>query len=482
MTAHAFLPALAAEKLRAELRGILGASHVLTDADALPFLTDQRGQLTGRAVAVVRPANTAEVAQVVALCARHGTPIVPQGGNTGLCGGATPDDSGRAVLLSLARLNRIRSIDTENDSLVAEAGCVLAAVQAAANEAGRLFPLSLGSEGSCTIGGNLGTNAGGTQVLRYGNARQLTLGLEVVTPSGEIWDGLKGLRKDNTGYDLRDLYIGSEGTLGIITAATLRLFPQPAAERTAFVAFPSLPAAVEFLAVARIGLGESLTAFEVISSTCLDLVRRHIPQASFPGDAEERSAPWHALVEIGGSDDESATAQRLERVLANALERGLLRNAVIASSIAQSQALWHLRDALLGEALRRAGGATSHDISVPVSRIPAFIVEAEARLQRLVPGVQIYAFGHLGDGNLHYNALPPAELRSPQTHEQLRRLVHDAAVAQGGSISAEHGLGQVKNKELARYKSTVELQLMRAIKAALDPQGLMNPGKVLPPG
>ena len=471
--------AVEAAGLQAALATIVGPAHVLTGSDAAPRLVDHRGCYRGNGVAVVRPGSTAEVAEVVALCARHRVPIVPQGGNTGLCGGATPDSSGRAVVLVLSRLNRVRQVDAENDSITVEAGCVLADVQAAARDAGRLFPLSLGSEGSCTIGGNLATNAGGTQVLRYGNARALALGLEVVTPTGEIWDGLRGLRKDNTGYDLRDLYIGSEGTLGIITAATLRLFPLPAAEKTAFIAFPSAAAAVAFLAAARAGFGAALTGFELISGPVLDLVARHQPDSVLPYGAAERRAPWHALIEISGSDTDEHTTTRLEAVLAAAIERGEVVHAVIAAHARQAQALWTLRHRTIGEALRREGGSVSHDISLPISRIAAFLADIEAALQRLLPGAVVYPYGHLGDGNLHYNVIPPANAPA-DARTRIQRLVYDAVVTEGGSFAAEHGIGQLKPSELARYKSPLELRLLRALKAALDPNGLMNPGKVLP--
>ena len=464
----------------AALAAIVGPAHVLAGTDAAFALLDHRGVFRGHGLAVVRPGSTSEVAQVVALCARHRVPIVPQGGNTGLVGGATPDSSGQAVVLVLSRLNRVRQVDAENDSITVEAGCVLADVQATARDAGRLFPLSLGSEGSCTIGGNLATNAGGTQVLRYGNARALALGLEVVTPTGDVWDGLRGLRKDNTGYDLRDLYIGSEGTLGIITAATLRLFPLPAAEKAAFIAFPSAVAAVAFLAAARAGFGAALTGFELISGPLLDLVARHQPEAVLPYGAAERSAPWHALIEISGSDTDAHATSRLEAVLAAAIERGEVIHAVIAAHARQAQALWALRHRIIGETLRREGGSVSHDISLPISRIAAFLADIEEALRRLLPGTVVYPYGHLGDGNLHYNVIPPQHAPA-EVRPQIRRLVYDAVVAGGGSFGAEHGIGQSKPAELARYKSALELRLMRAIKAALDPHDLMNPGKALPP-
>ena len=465
-----------------ELRAALGADHVVTGDPAAGFLTDQHRRLTGRARAVVRPANTAQVAEVVRLCREHRTPLVPQGGNTGLMGGATPDVGGDAVVLSLGRLRTIRAIDTDNDTLTAEAGCVLADVQRAAREAGRLFPLSLGSEGSCTIGGNLGTNAGGTQVLRYGNARELTLGLEVVTAEGEIWNGLRGLRKDNTGYALRDVYIGSEGTLGVITAATLRLYPLPVVQQTALLAFGCIRDALAFLSQARAGFGAALTAFELMSDTVLGLIAQHVPEHPIP--LESRSSPWYALIELSDSEGEDHARQRFETVLGRAFEDGLLVDATIAESLAQTRALWALRDEALGEAQRRDGRNVKHDVSVPISRIPDFLAATAAALQAHFPGVRPVAFGHLGDGNLHYNVshapgATPASVFAVE--DAIHEIVHDSAHAHGGSISAEHGIGQTKRDLLPRYKSAVELDLMRRLKQAFDPLGLLNPGKVLQP-
>lgn len=463
--------------LHASLAAIVGARHVLSGEDTEPFLTDQKGSLTGRAMAVVRPADTREVAEIVALAARTGVPIVPQGGNTGLCGGATPDSSGRAIVLSLQRLNRIRRIDLDNDSIVVEAGCLQAVVQDAAREAGRLFPLSLPSRGSCTLGGNLATNAGGVQVLRYGTTRQLTLGLEVVTPKGEIWDGLKDLRKDNTGYDLRDLYIGSEGTLGIITAASLRLFPRPQEEQTAFAALPSIEAVLGFLGLARAQLGAALTSFELVSGFSLALVAEQLPGTPLPYGGASRDAPWHVLVQVSG---EAGIGTRLEALLEAGLEAGLLRDGVLARSLAQSRDLWKLREDWIGEAARRAGGSVIHDISLAVSRIPVFLAEVETRLNAEWPDSRAVLLCHVGDGNVHYNVLvPPGEARAGFSR-RVRRIIHDIVASLNGSFSAEHGVGQSKTDDLLRYKSAVELRLMRAIKDALDPSGLMNPGKVLP--
>ena len=460
-----------------ELKQLLGPEHVLTGADAAPWLTDWRGRYVGSATAVVRPANTDAVAEVVKLCARHGAPVVPLGGNTGLVGGGTPDNTGTAVVVSLQRMTQIRSLDTDNDTVTVEAGCILQTLQQAARDAKRLFPLSLAAEGSCTIGGNLATNAGGTQVLRYGNMRELTLGLEVVTPDGEIWHGLRGLRKDNTGYDLRDLYVGSEGTLGIITAATLRLYPQPAASCTALVALDSVSEGVTLLSQARLGFGPALTGFELMSGDSLALVTRIYPQQTLPLPA----SPWFALLELSDSESQEHARERFETVLGAALESGLAKDAVIAESIAQSKALWHLRESIpLAQA--EEGKNIKHDVSIPISRIPEFVQTTDALLAARFPGIRQVIFGHLGDGNLHYNVAPPLGVDPEvflQEQDDVYQLVHDSVHAHSGSISAEHGVGQLKRDELPRYKSQVELGLMRKIKDALDPSGMMNPGKVL---
>ncbi len=460
-----------------ELKQLLGPEHVLTGADAAPWLTDWRGRYVGSAIAVVRPANTDAVAEVVKLCARHGAPVVPLGGNTGLVGGGTPDNTGTAVVVSLQRMTQIRSLDTDNDTVTVEAGCILQTLQQAARDAKRLFPLSLAAEGSCTIGGNLATNAGGTQVLRYGNMRELTLGLVVVTPDGEIWHGLRGLRKDNTGYDLRDLYVGSEGTLGIITAATLRLYPQPAASCTALVALDSVTEGVTLLSQARLGFGPALTGFELMSGDSLALVTRIYPQQTLPLPA----SPWFALLELSDSESQEHARERFETVLGAALESGLAKDAVIAESIAQSKALWHLRESIpLAQA--EEGKNIKHDVSIPISRIPEFVQTTDALLAARFPGIRQVIFGHLGDGNLHYNVAPPLGVDPEvflQEQDDVYQLVHDSVHAHSGSISAEHGVGQLKRDELPRYKSQVELGLMRKIKDALDPSGMMNPGKVL---
>ena len=459
------------------LRACLGDANVLVDGDLDAYAVDWRKRYHGRPLAVARPASTEEVAAVVRLCAAHAVPIVPQGGNTGLVGGGVPDASGTQLVLSLARLQRVRAIDVDNLTATVEAGCVLQALHDAADAHGLLFPLRLGSQGSCTLGGNLSSNAGGTQVLRYGNARDLCLGLEVVTAAGEVWDGLSGLRKDNSGYDLRDLFIGSEGTLGIITAATLKLFPRPGATLTALAACPGIDAAVALLRLARARLHAGLTGFEVMGEFALQLQARHFPQLRNPLPA----APWTVLLEIAGNSDEEAQAQ-LEGLLGEASARGLATDAVVAANAAQARELWQLRESIpLAQA--RDGLNIKHDIALPVSAIPGFLREMEASLRTLVPDVRLVVFGHLGDGNLHYNlqapdGMPPADFLQ-RCETTLTRCVHDAVLARGGSFAAEHGIGALKAAELAARKSPVALAMMRALKHALDPQGLLNPGRVL---
>jgi FAD/FMN-containing dehydrogenase len=462
-----------------DCRRVVGASHVLTDSvDTDPYLTDQRRRHIGKALAVVQPASTEEVAAIVRLCNTQLVPVVPQGGNTGLVLGSVPDDSGTAIVLSLARMNRIRKVDALNNTLIAEAGCILQRVQHAAIEAHRLFPLSLAAEGSCTIGGNLASNAGGTAVLRYGNARELCLGLEVVTPQGEIWDGLRGLRKDNTGYDLRDLYIGAEGTLGIITAAVLKLFPLPKAQPTALLALNTPDDALNLLALAQTQCATALTGFELMSGYCLRLVRRHFPQFTFPlADAHAQ----YVLLELSDAESAEHASTAIEKLIHDALEQQLVQDAVIATSLAQSQALWELREAIpLAQATE--GQNVKHDVSLPISAIAAFIRSTDRLLQDAFPGAQPVTFGHLGDGNLHYNVAAPAHEDAQSfmaKQSDVNRIVHDNVHRFGGSISAEHGLGALKREEILRYKSAVEMNLMRSIKRALDPLNLMNPGKLV---
>ena len=466
----------------ADLRAAFSGRLHTGPEDMAPFLTDWRGKWTGRAIAVAMPDTAADVAAVMRWCHEQRVPVLAQGGNTGLSGGATPDDSGRALVLSLQRLNRVRSVDAINNTLEVEAGVTLQQVQQAALEAGRLFPLSLAAQGTCTIGGNLATNAGGVQVLRYGNARELCLGLEVVTAQGELWNGLRALRKDNTGYDLRDLFIGSEGTLGIITAAVLKLFPRPAAQRVALVAVPSPAAAVALLQLAQQRLASALTACELISDVCLSLVEQHVPAARLP--LGERS-PWYLLLEVSDSQGEAQADAAMEQLLEEAMTQELATDAALSASLSQFQALWALREDI-SESQGAAGKTIKHDISLPISCIAEFIESTAAAIHQAAPALRLVCFGHLGDGNLHYNlSPPPGKLSADEVaafvalEEPMNRLVHDAVVARGGSISAEHGLGVLRRDESARYKSDVELRLMLAIKAALDPHKLMNPSKVL---
>ena len=465
------------------LRQICGAAHVLTHEDPSTDLSawelDWRKRIRGRALAVVRPGSTSEVAAVVKACAASKTSIVPQGGNTGLVVGGVPDASGTQIVLSLGRMQAVRAIDPANLTITVEAGCVLQNLQAAAEAAGFLFPLSLGAEGSCTIGGNLGTNAGGTQVLRYGNTRELCLGLEVVNAQGEIWHGLTGLRKDNTGYDLRNLMIGSEGTLGVITAATLKLYPQPAAQLTAWAAVPSMQAAVDLLGLAHQRLGPGLTGFEVMGQFALSLVDKHYPQLRVPLWKE---TPWCVLLENSDSENEAHARGQFESLLEAALDAGCVTDAVVAENLTQARGLWHIRESItLAQA--EEGLNIKHDISIPVSRIPDFVAETDALLAQHIPGVRLVDFGHLGDGNLHYNVQVPegadgqAFLRDCE--DQVNTLVFDQVKRFNGSISAEHGVGELKVGKLPLYKDPTALAMMRAVKQALDPHNIMNPGRVL---
>jgi len=461
------------DSLTKTLAGIVGHANVLAEAaDLAPYLTDWRGRYKGAACCVVRPGNAAEVAAVVRACAGASAPIVPQGGNTSLCGAATPDAGGRAVVLSLSRLNRIVAVDPQNNTISVETGCTLAAVQEAARAVDRLFPLALASEGTCQIGGNLSTNAGGVQVLRYGNTRDLALGLEVVLPSGDIWNGLRGLRKDNTGYDLKQLFIGAEGTLGIITAAVLKLFPLPKMQSTCWLNVASPAVAVDLLNRAKTIFDAQLTAFELVSESALGLVLKNIPGAARP----TAPSPWYVLAEFS-----DAAPEAVERWLAAELESGQVADGALASSQAQAAKLWALRENI-SEAQKIEGISIKHDIAVPVSAIPDFLATADAALAQAFPGIRVVAFGHVGDGNLHYNlSKPDAQDNSAfiAAQPEVNRIVHDTVHALNGSISAEHGIGQLKREELLRYKSPVEIALMRTIKQALDPRGLMNPGKVV---
>jgi FAD/FMN-containing dehydrogenase len=468
----------------AALRQAVGPAHVLTHekagTDLSRWESDWRGRAHGLALAVVQPQSTAEVAAVVKACAANGASLVPQGGNTGLVVGSVPDGTGQQVVLSTTRLNRMRKLDAANRTLTVEAGCVLQTVQEVAREAGFLFPLSLAAQGSCTIGGNLATNAGGTQVLRYGNTRDLCLGLEVVSADGEVWHGLSGLRKDNTGYDLRHLMIGSEGTLGIITAATLKLFDPPAAQLTAWASVPSLSAAVDLLGLAQRHLGAGLTGFEVMGQFALSLVDKHFPQLRVPAWAD---TPYAVLLEMSDTESVEHAQAQLEQLLGQAIEAGCASDAIVASNLAQAQGFWHVRESI-SSAQALEGLNIKHDISLPISRIAAFCDRAGDRLAHAMPGVRIVNFGHLGDGNLHYNVQAPLN-QDPQRFliEQeaaINAVVFDEVRAHGGSISAEHGIGSLKAHTLPEYKDPVALDWMRRIKTALDPDNRLNPGRVLP--
>jgi FAD/FMN-containing dehydrogenase len=461
------------------LRQILGATHVLNEGDLTAWELDWRRRERGRALAVVRPASTQEVAAVVKACAAAGVSMVPQGGNTGMVVGSTPDASGTQVVLSLTRMNKVRTLDAGNLTITADAGCVLQSLQEECEKAGFLFPLSLASEGSCTIGGNLGTNAGGTQVVRYGNTRELCLGLEVVTAQGEIWDGLSGLRKDNTGYDLRHLFIGSEGTLGVITGATMKLYPMPKSQLTAYAAVPSLEAAVELLGLAHQHLSSGLTGFEVMGQFALSLVVKHYPQQRVPFVQE---SPFCVLLENSDNESEAHARERLERLLEAAMEAGCVSDAVVAESMAQAKALWHIRESIpLAQA--EEGLNIKHDISINVSRIPEFVRVTDALLLKHYPGARLVNYGHLGDGNLHYNVQAPEEQDAAkflnEQEQAINSLVYDSVAKFKGSISAEHGVGSLKVEKLEHHKSPVALHLMRSIKQALDPANLMNPGRVI---
>lgn len=465
------------------LRRICGDANVLTHDDPSTDLSawerDWRKRAQGRALAVVRPANVQEVAAVVKACANTFTSIVPQGGNTGLVVGSVPDASGQQVVLSLQRMNQIRSVDAANLTVIAEAGCILQNVQEHVDRAGFLFPLSLAAEGSCTLGGNLGTNAGGTQVLRFGNTRELCLGLEVVTARGEIWHGLSGLRKDNTGYDLRNLMIGSEGTLGIITAACMKLYPKPAAQLTTWAAVPSMQAAVDLLGLAHERLGAGLTGFEVMGQFALSLVDKHHPQLRVP---LYKDTPYCVLLENSDHESEEHARHGFEGLMETAMDKGWVTDAVVAESLAQAQVLWQIRETIpLAQA--DEGLNIKHDISVPVSRIPQFVAETDALLQDKIPGIRLVNFGHLGDGNLHYNVQAPngtdGAVFLRDFEDIVNTWVFDQVKAFAGSISAEHGVGSLKADKLTHYKDPTALAMMKAIKQALDPQSIMNPGRVI---
>lgn len=458
------------------LREIVGDHAVLTGPEATaPYVRDWTGAFTGSAAAVVRPRSTDEVAAVVRACAAAGAAVVPQGGNTGLAGGGVPDSTGGEVVVVLDRMRTVREVDPVADTITVDAGVVLHTVQAEARAVDRLFPLSLGSEGSCTVGGVVSTNAGGTAVLRYGMVRDLVLGLEVVLPDGRVWDGLRPLRKDNTGYDLKQLFIGAEGTLGIVTGAVLRMVPATPCRATALLALPSMDAAVRLLPVLRTRAGGELSAWELVNREALGLVTTHLPGARDPFGEEH---PWYGLVELAGSSAD--VGARLEEALADGVERGLVSDAVVATGSVERSALWSLREGI-SEAQRTEGVSIKHDVTLPIVGLAGFVEEVSLQLSDLLPGVRLVTYGHVGDGNLHYNLSAPrgADAALRAAAPTLTRAVYEAVAARGGSISAEHGLGVLKRSAAASYKSDVEVDLMRVVKRALDPDGRMNPGKVV---
>ena len=478
-------PAARHEDAFARIKAAVGEKGWTSDpAEMAPRLKDERGLWQGRAAMLVRPANTAEAATVVGICHEAGIPIVPQGGNTGLVGGSVPDASFEGIVLSLSRMNRVRAIDPVNNTITVEAGCILADIQKEAAERNRLFPLSLGAEGTCQIGGNLSTNAGGTGVLRYGNARELMLGLEVVLPSGEVWDGLRGLRKDNTGYALRHLFVGAEGTLGVITAAVLKLFPLPRDRQTAIAAVPTPDAAVALLNRLQEATGEAVTGYELIGRLPLEMVLRNIPGTSDPFGAPPavRVFPHYVLIELSGQGEEGTLRAPLEETLAKAESEKIVLDAVFAASTAQARQFWKLRDSI-NEAQKPEGASIKHDVAVPVSRVAEFIARATEAAEASLGGVRVVAFGHVGDGNIHFNLSQPLQGWTREKFlgewERLQRIVHDIVMGMNGSFSAEHGIGRLKIGEMVRYRPPVELQMMKTLKAALDPKNIMNPGRVV---
>ncbi len=471
-------PALSAD-LIARFAAIVGENNALRDPDAVaPYLTEPRNKFHGRTSLVLRPGSVDEVSAILRLASESGTPIVPQGGNTGLVGGQVPDASGREVVVSLSRLNRIRDVDPAGDTMTVEAGVILAEAQRAADAADRLFPMSLASEGSCEIGGNLSTNAGGTAVLAYGNTRNLVLGVEVVLADGAVWDGLRKLRKDNTGYDLRDLFIGAEGTLGIITAAVLRLFPKPRGKSVAFIGLKDPAAALQLLEAARAEAASGLTSFELIPRIAMDVVLQYVPGTRDPLVGRH---DWYVLMEVSSSRSEADAEATVESVFGEGIAKGFVEDGVQARSLEQANAFWRIRHTL-SEVQKHEGGSIKHDIAVPVASIPAFIAEAGEAVTRLIPGARPFPFGHLGDGNIHYNVTQPVGADKAAflaRWDDVSDVVHAVVARFGGTISAEHGIGQLKRDMLAAVKSPVELELMRRIKASFDPAGILNPGKVL---
>jgi len=458
---------------------IVGSAHAVRGhADIELYVHELRGLFPGRSPLVLRPGSVDEVSRILRLATETGTPIVPQGGNTGLVGAQVPHGTGSEIVVSLSRLNRVREVDVLSNTITVEAGMVLESLHQAADAAGRLFPLSLASQGSCQIGGNLSSNAGGTAVLAYGNTRELCLGIEVVLSTGEVFDDLRKLKKDNTGYDLKNLFIGAEGTLGIITAAVMKLFPRPKGREVAWVGLNSPDAALALFGLAAERAGHSLTAFELVGKTPLDFVMRFTPGAVAPLQA---AWPWNALVEISSGRSAEDAARLMEEILTEGLEAGLAGDAVIAASLAQGNAFWALRENL-SDAQKPEGASIKHDISVPVASVPEFIERAASAVQAVCPGARVVCFGHMGDGNLHYNVSQPADA-DPKTYLELYRpmnkAVHDIVRHLGGSISAEHGIGQLKRDELSATAPPVAIDLMRRVKRVFDPAGIMNPGKLL---
>lgn len=467
------------EDLITRFSAIVGSTNTLTDShDIAPYLVEQRGLYKGNSHLVLKPGSTAEVSAIMKLAHNTRTAIVPVSGNTGLVGGQTPSADGTQIVLSLERMNRIREVDPIGNVIVADGGTILATIQQAAEKHNRMFPLSLGSEGSCRIGGNLSTNAGGTAVLAYGNMRQLCLGLEVVLPTGEIWDGLRRLKKDNTGYDLRDLFIGAEGTLGIITGAVLKLFPQPLGHQVAFVGLKSVENALTLFERASSLCGTALTGFELMPRIGVEFTTRHIEGVRDPLSSTH---PWYVLIDVSTSDSAETADHMIHTLLEGTVQSGLIDDATIASSKAQADALWHMRESM-SHAQKPEGGSIKHDVSVPVASIPVFMAEAEQAVLSAMPSARICAFGHMGDGNIHYNISQPVGADKAEflgRWREMNAIVHGIVLKHGGSISAEHGIGQLKRDELAAIRSPIEMDLMRRIKTAFDPHNIMNPGKVL---
>ncbi|MFN3764334.1 MAG: FAD-binding oxidoreductase [Aliihoeflea sp.] len=472
-------PPLLDPALLSRFAAIVGEKYALTQPDALaPYLVEPRGRYGGTSPLVLRPGSIEEVAAILKLATETGTPIVPQGGNTGLVGGQMPDDTGREIILSLGRLNRIREIDLQSNTMTVEAGVILQTIQETADENGRLFPLSLGSQGTCQIGGNLSSNAGGTGVLSYGNARELCLGVEVVLPSGEVLDDLRKLKKDNTGYDLKNLFVGAEGTLGIITAAVVKLVPKPKGREVAWIGLQSPQAALDLFAIASDRAGAGLTAFELIQKRALDFTLKYIPDTVDPLSGPQ---PWHVLMEISSGRSAEDARTLIEEIVGEGLEAGLVADATLAMNLAQVEAFWKLRESM-SWAQAPEGGSIKHDISVPVAAIPAFIEEGAAAVRSVEPGARLVCFGHMGDGNLHFNVTQPEGGDRDaflSRYREMNDAVHAVVRAMHGSISAEHGIGRMKRDELIATAPPLAIDLMRRIKAAFDPAGIMNPGKIV---